>query len=93
MTVRTIASRSPPGLDDDEEAISPMQRADTGICRVVTEPELAHAKMNTSTMNREGIATMDYFFEHHNPNEDYGLEKSKNKKVQRKKSFGAWCRG
>jgi hypothetical protein len=84
MTVRTIHSvRSGPDINDEgatsplahiTTGISPLQRSNT-VVRVITEPEPAHMRMGnqalaTPTMEKEGIAGADYFFNQTEPKFD-----------------------
>jgi hypothetical protein len=57
MTVRTIGTRFQTEVEDDR-AISPMQRVDTSVFRVMTTPEVAHVRarnqvLDIPTMERE----------------------------------------
>jgi hypothetical protein len=66
-TVRTIDTRSVNTVDGNDEAVSPLQRTESRVYRVVTEPEPAHIVMDTPAMQREDIAATDYFFESDEP--------------------------
>jgi hypothetical protein len=70
MTVRTIGSR-PSGEVGDDEAISPLERVETGggTYRIVTEPDQAHVgpthvsqtAPSSPMLRNEGVAAVDYF--------------------------------
>jgi hypothetical protein len=65
MTIRAVASSSRRDTDDDE-AVSPMAIIPNATSRDVTEPEPVHARKDAHTLEKEGVAATDYFFEGQN---------------------------
>jgi hypothetical protein len=65
--VRSLMTRAiSPNLRhaDDDEAISPMEIVWDGTHFEVTEPEPVHSRTGSRTLEREGVAITENFFQH-----------------------------
>jgi hypothetical protein len=92
MTVVTIATRSQRNTYEDE-AVSPMQHVDTGTCRVIVQPELAHTRTDGRDLATEGIAATDYFFGDQGSQSPTAEKRPIGKNSKRKTTFSDWCNG
>jgi hypothetical protein len=66
MTIRAVASNTP-GDAHDDEAVSPMAIIRKATLREIMQPESVHARTDERTLEREGVAATDYFFQAPNP--------------------------
>jgi hypothetical protein len=66
MTIRAVASDTQ-GEAHDNEAVSPMAIIRQGTIREITEPQPVHTKIDARTLEREGVAATDYFFQGQDP--------------------------